>query len=97
MIKTIVIQIQEDQTRDELQVMDLLDEVMLETQETETRFLGEDRNAMQSSPVKIDPVWILGSLLLTPLHSDRFFLVGESVVEILQRIFGGHDDGDSLV
>ena len=81
-IQSVVIQVQEHQAGDELQVVDLLDEVVLETEQAEARLLREDWDAMETPSVKIDPVRILGPLLLSPLHPHNFLLCHKSAIRI---------------
>ena len=56
--------------------MDPLDEVVLEAQQSQAGLLGEDRNAMESPPVQVDPVRVLGPLLGTPLQPHHGGLAG---------------------
>lgn len=100
MIQSVVVKVKKDKSRDELQVVNLLDEVVLETEKSQSRLLCQDRDSMQSSSVKIDPVWIFCTFFLSSLHSDSLLLCNKPVVGVSHRVLGRHghlEDGDDEV
>ena len=76
MVQPVVVEVEEDQAGDEVQVVDPLDEVVLQAEESQPGLLGEDRNAMESPSVQVDPVRVLGPLLRAPLQSHHGSLAG---------------------